>query len=97
MARRDWRAVHDQPVVLAETFVDHARFSGLFYLHPHTLHRSHMVIIIPEPDEACCEKSHRRTVKYSQIEGPIQADSPATARPTGDPGVWQDPRVLSAP
>lgn len=32
-----------------------------------------MVIIIPEPDEACCEKSHRRTVRYSQIEGPSQA------------------------
>jgi hypothetical protein len=33
-----------------------------------------MVIIIAEPDEACCEKSHRRTVRYSQIEAPIQAD-----------------------
>jgi hypothetical protein len=77
VAQRDSRAVHGQPVVLAETFVDRARFSGgLFYLHPHTLPRSHMVIIIPEPDEACCEKSHRRTVRYSQIEGPIQADYP---------------------
>jgi hypothetical protein len=33
-----------------------------------------MVIIIPEPEEAFCEKSHRWTVKYSPIETPIQAD-----------------------